>query len=221
MGNATTVCSDKTGTLTENKMTVVSASIADKKITFNHNLKNSCAQVNSTALNLAIENMAVNSTAFEGKDADGQMKLIGSTTECALLGFVEKLGHCYQEKRASSQCVNVYPFNSTVKSMTTVIELNESNVASENASQYRVFSKGAPESILQSCTYYLDASGRVKPLNGYVRVNQEMLISSYAGRSLRTLALAYRDVDAIAFQGKKKKHCLLFRNININIYFSL
>ncbi|KAI9244218.1 PMCA-type calcium-translocating P-type ATPase [Helicostylum pulchrum] len=200
MGNATTVCSDKTGTLTENKMTVVSASIADKKITVNNSLKNSCAQVNSTALNLAIENMAVNSTAFEGKDADGHMKLIGSTTECALLGFVENLGHCYQEKRTSSHCVNVYPFNSTVKSMTTVIELNESNVVSENASQYRMYSKGAPENILQSCAYYLDASGHIKPLNGYVRVNQEMLISSYASRSLRTLALAYRDVDAIAFQ---------------------
>lgn len=216
MGNATTVCSDKTGTLTENKMTVVCASIAEKKVSFNNSIKADCKQINPTGMCLAIENMCVNSTAFEGKDADGHMKFIGPTTECALLEWVNKLGYSYQELRTSSKCVNVYPFNSTVKSMTTVIQVNETNVPTDTSKEYRLYTKGAPEMILQSCTRYLDGNGCVKPISDYVRVSQDLMISSFASRSLRTLALAYRDIDSATFLGECiKKIVLLYTHTNI------
>lgn len=199
MGNATTVCSDKTGTLTENKMRVVCASIAEKQFfTPFQDLRIWCKNnVNSSlAVELVAENISVNSTAFEGRDADGQTGLIGSTTECALIDFISKLGYHYNQKRESAQCVNMYPFDSTTKTMTTVLKINESNItSSDRCSTYRIYTKGAPETVLQTCTHYLDEDEKIQYMSGSIRANQENLVNQYADRSLRTLALAYRDVD--------------------------
>ncbi|KAG1460587.1 hypothetical protein G6F56_005917 [Rhizopus delemar] len=200
MGNATAVCSDKTGTLTENKMTVVSASIASKNFLKSNEMQRWRYQVHPAALDLAIEGISVNSTAFEGRDAEGQIKFIGSTTECAMIEFARKLGYSYQDQRAASRSAVIYPFSSSVKSMTTVIEVNESNVSSPDRSEYRVYTKGAAETIIKACTHYMDVRGCVVPLDRSTREEQEMLVNSYAERSLRTLALAYRDVDKPTFE---------------------
>ncbi|CEG75543.1 Putative Calcium-translocating P-type ATPase, PMCA-type [Rhizopus microsporus] len=199
MGNATAVCSDKTGTLTENKMTVVSASVAEKQFTRTHDMQRWRYQVNPLALDLTIEAISVNSTAFEGKDGEGQIKFIGSTTECAMIEFARKLGYSYQDHRAASRSALIYPFSSTVKSMTTVIEVNDCNARSPNRSQYRVYTKGAAETIIKACTHYMDIKGQVRPIESHIRVEQEMLVNAYAERSLRTLAIAYRDVDQATF----------------------
>lgn len=190
-------------------MSVVCASIADKKFDSLHDLKTWSIHTKSFAMDLAAENMSVNSTAFEGKDADGQIRFIGSTTECAMLEFVTNLGYSYDDNRKASQYANIYPFNSTVKSMSTVIQTNDTNAASPGRSTFRVYTKGAPEMVIGACSHYLDIDGKVKPLNSYIRVDQEILVNSYAGRSLRALALAYRDVDTETFSGKLE---LMFRH---------
>ncbi|RCH80981.1 hypothetical protein CU098_000579, partial [Rhizopus stolonifer] len=189
-----------TGTLTENKMTVVSASIASKNFLKSNEMQRWRYQVHPAALDLAIEGISVNSTAFEGRDAEGQIKFIGSTTECAMIEFARKLGYSYQDQRAASRSAVIYPFSSSVKSMTTVIEVNESNVSSPDRSEYRVYTKGAAETIIKACTHYMDVRGCVVPLDRSTREEQEMLVNSYAERSLRTLALAYRDVDKPTFE---------------------
>jgi Ca2+-transporting ATPase len=200
MGNATAVCSDKTGTLTENKMTVVSGSIAEKNFSKSYDMQRWRYQMNPLALDLAMESISVNSTAFEGKDQDGNIKFIGSTTECAMIEFAKKLGYSYQDQRSASKSANIYPFSSAVKSMTTVVEINDSNTHSPDRSDYRVYTKGAAENVIRDCTHYIDVKGQVKPLDRCTRMEQEILVNSYAERSLRTLALAYRDVDAATYQ---------------------
>ncbi|RCI05924.1 hypothetical protein CU098_013380, partial [Rhizopus stolonifer] len=199
MGNATAVCSDKTGTLTENKMTVVSASVSESEFQKSHEIPGWQTQVHPTSLDLLVEGISVNSTAFEGKDADGKTKFIGSTTECAMIEFASKLGYSYQEQRAASRSATIYPFSSNVKSMTTVIEVNESNVISPDRSAYRVYTKGAAETIIKACTHYMDNRGKVRLMGRRTRQEQERRVNSFAERSLRTLALAYRDVDTATF----------------------
>ncbi|KAG1050848.1 hypothetical protein G6F43_006903 [Rhizopus delemar] len=201
MGNATAVCSDKTGTLTENKMTVVSASVAETRCAKSSEIQRWRYQVHPTALDLTLEGISVNSTAFEGRDAEGQVKFIGSTTECAMIEFARKLGYAYQDQRAASRSALIYPFSSSVKSMTTVLELNETNVVSPEGTAYRVHTKGAAEILLRACSHYMDVRGNVVPLDRAMREEQEQLVNSYAARSLRTLALAYRDVSKASFEG--------------------
>lgn len=95
MGNATAVCSDKTGTLTENRMTVVSAALAELHFTNRVEFGAWRYNVHPVALELAVEGIALNSTAFEGKDGN----YVGSTTESAMLEFIKRLGYSYQEIR--------------------------------------------------------------------------------------------------------------------------
>ena len=207
MGNATAVCSDKTGTLTENKMTVVSASVAETQCAKSSEIQRWRYQVHPTALDLTLEGISLNSTAFEGRDLEGQVKFIGSTTECAMIEFARKLGYDYQVQRSASRSALIYPFSSSVKSMTTVIEMNASNVVSPESSDYRVYTKGAAEILLRACSHYMDIRGNVVPLDRSMREEQELLVNSYAERSLRTLALAYRDVSKATFEGKMRaKH---------------
>jgi Ca2+-transporting ATPase len=200
MGNATAVCSDKTGTLTENKMSVASVSFAETKFSKSHEMQRWRYQMNPLALDLSVESISVNSTAFEGKDQDGNTKFIGSTTECAMIEFARKLGYSYQDQRSASKTANIYPFSSSVKSMTTIVEINDSNAHSPGRSDYRVYTKGAAETIIGCCTHYLDVKGKVQVLDSTTRMEQEMLVNDYAERSLRTLALAYRDVDTATFE---------------------
>ncbi|KAG0175635.1 hypothetical protein DFQ28_006601 [Apophysomyces sp. BC1034] len=196
MGNATAVCSDKTGTLTENKMTVVRATMADKEFSKLSEMQRWKYQVNQVALDLLVEGISVNSTAFEGQDADGNTDFVGSTTECTLLEFTRKLGHTYQHVRSASKVVGVYPFNSTAKSMTTIIHTNDGNACSPGQSEYRVHTKGAAEAIVSICTDYIDFEGKVKHMDEDKRCQYETIIKEYAEKSLRTLAIAYSDVDA-------------------------
>ncbi|KAI7858565.1 PMCA-type calcium-translocating P-type ATPase [Circinella umbellata] len=201
MGNATAVCSDKTGTLTENKMTIVSAAIAEIQFTHLYDLGQWRYNVHPVAMDLAIEAMAINSTAFEGKGPDGQLKFIGSTTESAMIEFTQKLGYSYQHIRSSTKVVCVYPFSSEIKSMTTIIQIRENNARSPGRhGDYRLYTKGAAETILRQCTHFMDSRGRVRPFSNYARTHHEVLINQYAERSLRTLALAYRDVDQSTYK---------------------
>ncbi|KAI9016536.1 PMCA-type calcium-translocating P-type ATPase [Phycomyces nitens] len=201
MGNATAVCSDKTGTLTENKMTLVSASMGQTQFVKPSEISEWQLHVNPIVLGLAVEGIAVNSTAVQGISIDGQMEIVGSTTERALLEFSQRLGWDYQQQRASTKVVSVYPFDSTVKSMTTIIEVKESNVKSPDQSYYRQYTKGATETIVKSCTHYIDAQGQIQILDANTRLGFEIRLDRYAKQALRTLGLAYRDLDKEAFDG--------------------
>ena len=130
IGSVNVICSDKTGTLTENKMTLNKLYINGEYIE-PENIKNK----------KIIENFCINSTA-DINYKDNAIKFLGNPTECALLVGANKSGFNYKEIREKSKIIFEYPFSSDTKNMTTVAEIN---------GEYFVFTKGSPEKIISMC----------------------------------------------------------------------
>ncbi|KAF1965223.1 calcium-translocating P-type ATPase [Bimuria novae-zelandiae CBS 107.79] len=197
MGNATTVCSDKTGTLTQNKMTVVTGtfgedSFDDKNPGASESRSSQFAQrLTAEQKRLLIESIAINSTAFEG-DGD-EFGFVGSKTETALLGLAKNvLGMTsLSQERTSAQLVQMLPFDSSRKCMGAVIKLPNG---------YRLLVKGASEILLTFSTSLAFPTGAV-PMDPSRRKAIASVIDSYAGQSLRTIGLIYKDFTQWPPQG--------------------
>ncbi|KAF9358659.1 hypothetical protein BGX26_001224 [Mortierella sp. AD094] len=194
MGNATTVCSDKTGTLTQNKMTVVEGTIGMHQFDSLNNAKVWKSETRSDIVDLVIEGIAVNSSAFEDKDENGSLAFIGSKTESALLGLIKSLGASYSSIRSDINTVKIYPFSSAKKSMSTIVE------SPRGKEPYRIYVKGASEIVLSSCSHYIDSEGEAKPLDAEARAKLDVIISQYADKALRTISLSYHDVSSSEFK---------------------
>lgn len=215
MGNATTVCSDKTGTLTQNRMTVVVGTLgtssrfgdkvtaANKVAATNHPLDSNEQRQNDVTSaefakmlaadtkELLKDSIVLNSTAFES-DENTQTRFVGSQTETALLRFAQShlnLGSVAEE-RANAELVQMVPFDSGRKCMAVVVKLS--------SGKYRMLVKGASEILIAKCTRIIS-----EPTAGIfdtpIKPNQvetlNNIVGSYASRSLRTIALLYRDFE--------------------------
>ncbi|VDN94672.1 unnamed protein product [Brugia pahangi] len=199
MGNATSICSDKTGTLTTNRMTVVQSYINGKfclnEIHYKETPK--FESLNKETSDLLINLISINSSyasqVMPAKNPGEQLTQLGNKTECGLLGFVLALGQSYQairDKYPEEKIFKVYTFNSVRKSMSTVIELKDGNLFAG----YRVFSKGASEIILKKCKWFLAKDGLPKKFS---QKDCDRLVSNViepmASDGLRTICLAYKD----------------------------
>ncbi|OAL46758.1 calcium-translocating P-type ATPase [Pyrenochaeta sp. DS3sAY3a] len=190
MGNATTICSDKTGTLTQNKMTVVTGTFGqdcfdDKNPGAADNRSSQFAQRQTTEqARLLIESIAINSTAFEGDG--GEFGFVGSKTETALLGFAQNvLGMTsLSQERTSAQVAQMLPFDSSRKCMGAVQKLSNGT--------YRLLVKGASEILLGYSTRLALPTG-VIAMDVSQRKQIASTIDDYAAQSLRTIGLVYRD----------------------------
>ncbi|XP_031752718.1 plasma membrane calcium-transporting ATPase 4 isoform X5 [Xenopus tropicalis] len=189
MGNATAICSDKTGTLTMNRMTVVQAFVGG---THYRQIPDPEA-LNTKILDLIVNGISVNS-AYTSKilppeKEGGLPRQVGNKTECALLGFVLDLKQDYQTVRneiPEENLYKVYTFNSVRKSMSTVL--------CDSSGKFRMYSKGASEIILRKCTRILDQGGDVCPFKAKDRDEMvKKVIEPMACDGLRTICLAYRD----------------------------
>ena len=188
MGNATTVCSDKTGTLTTNVMTVVTGTFAgrsfdDKNATGDETrLASFASQLNETERRELIDSVAINSTAFEN-DVDGTF--VGSKTETALLSFARALGMGpLSQERSNAKIVQLVPFDSGRKCMGAVQKTSDG--------MYRLHVKGASEILLGHCSNIALPTGTTV-LESSARETLESKIDLYAKQSLRTIALISKD----------------------------
>ena len=201
MGNATTICSDKTGTLTQNKMTVV-AGMMGSTVQFDKNVQQDNEEAHQyryssifdrmslEARTLLLQSCAINSTAFEGEE-DGKFTFIGSKTETAILGMAkEQLGMGpVAEERAGAEIVQLIPFDSDRKCMGVVIRLPSGT--------YRLLVKGAAEILVEKSTSTLSDpfAPSVSQTDMSVEAKGRVMkgIHDFAANSLRTIAFVYND----------------------------
>uniref|UniRef100_A0A673HRD2 Calcium-transporting ATPase n=1 Tax=Sinocyclocheilus rhinocerous TaxID=307959 RepID=A0A673HRD2_9TELE len=192
MGNATAICSDKTGTLTTNRMTVVQIYVEDQHF---RDIPRP-DQINPKTLELITSAIAVNcaytSNIMAADKEGGLPKQVGNKTECALLGFVRDLKQDYpavREQIPEEKLYKVYTFNSVRKSMSTVIQMPDGS--------FRLYSKGASEILLKKCSFILGRDGEARAFRP--RDKDEMVkkaIEPMACDGLRTICIAYRELPA-------------------------
>ncbi|KAF8896568.1 calcium-transporting ATPase [Infundibulicybe gibba] len=224
MANASVVCTDKTGTLTQNVMTVVAGSVGihgkfvrqlednhartnadDKAVSRKHSEDFS---IDQTRLNdvmspelqdLFNSAIAVNSTAFQDVDPEtGDTIFVGSKTETALLQFAKELGWAdFKTTRDNARVIQMIPFSSERKAMGVVVELPDGC--------YRIYLKGASEILSKKCTSHVvvqspgadKISGvETRRIDSLAEENISRTIIFYANQTLRTIALCYRDFES-------------------------
>lgn len=198
MGNATVICSDKTGTLTQNKMAVVAGTFgrtngidqsAEQEGGGASNMSQKLSQMSYTPRDLIVKSIAINSTAFEGEE-NGTRSFVGSKTEVAMLQFAQDyMGMNLPEERANTEVVQLIPFDSTRKCMGVVVR--------GHSGDYRLYVKGAAELMLAKASSVISCLENDKiELETLTQDSRDSVletINSYSSRSLRTIGMVYKD----------------------------
>lgn len=169
MGATTVICTDKTGTLTQNKMQIYKTNFYD--------LKDDQQLSDSEICKLIVEGMAVNSTASLDYSQDTPT-VIGNPTEGALLLWLHKNGINYTQLKNDAITLNEVPFSTERKYMASVVK----SVTGKKI----LYVKGAPEIVLNMCN---SISGDKTKDN----VNEQLL--AYQRQAMRTLGFAYQIID--------------------------
>ncbi|MDR2967815.1 MAG: cation-transporting P-type ATPase [Methanobacteriaceae archaeon] len=184
LGSCTVVCTDKTGTLTLNKMTV------------------RATKINSKDRALEICSLCNNSTIKDGK-------VIGDPTDGAIMQYAEENNYKKLDMEKKYPIIKEIPLDSTRKRMTTIHKAITNNNDNDNKAKDKhkitenensktkeiyAFSKGAPEIILDSCKY-IDNSGDIEIINNNIKEKIVKNIGEMTNSTLRVLGLAYKKID--------------------------
>ena len=184
LGSATVICTDKTGTLTKNEMTVTKVCVGDEAF----EVTDEGSPLPSRAS--AIEQLLTAAVLCNGAtlhEENGARHVIGDPTEGALLVLAAKFGMTKQVLEQTAPFEDEIPFDGERKMMTIIRRTPAGSMA---------YVKGAPDVLLARCTRRLRPDGHVEALND--RHREEILAAngSLARQALRVLAVAHRPLDA-------------------------
>ncbi len=173
MGATTVICTDKTGTLTQNKMKVYQAHF--------YGLTDACRLADNEASELVKNSFACNSTAYLDDSDPDNVVALGNPTEGALLLWLRDAGVDYMAMRDNSDLLAQLPFSTMTKFMATVIGTTDG--------KRLLLLKGAPEIVMKLCD-------KIVGQRDVKQVNEEL--SEYQSKAMRTLAFAYSELPSDA-----------------------
>ncbi len=184
VGCINVICSDKTGTLTENKMTV--SAFYDGKW---HE------RADELSSDWLIHNVCLNTTADISIDGT----FIGNPTECAMLNFYEnttirkRSGKSYKDERTDHDVLHAFPFSSELKHMTTISKVDGKIIS---------YVKGSPECVFAMCAL---SAVEKKQIEQYITRSQE--------KAMRVIAFAHKELDRMRDYEDEQHHTIMETNM--------
>ena len=179
MGAITVICTDKTGTLTQNLMQVHEPKF--------YALKEAKVLGDDFTSKLVSEGISVNSTAFlEDSEEQGKLKGVGNPTEVALLLWLNSLGRDYLAIREKSKVIDQLTFSTERKYMATLVNSGQTG-------KKVLYIKGAPEIVLSKCKEVVLSDGQVSAQDYKKTIDEQLM--TYQNMAMRTLGFAYKIVD--------------------------
>ena len=196
LGAVTVICSDKTGTLTQNQMTVQKIALIDKEIEVEGVGYQPVGQFRQNGqliqagddplLSLLLKAAALcNNAILKQSEENQQWEILGDPTEGALIVAAAKAG--YQKERLEDEYPRLkeLPFDSERKRMSTIHQTPEGKKI--------LFTKGAPDQVVDCCSHYL-SEGKLSPLSESIKEHILEQNQKLASSALRVLAIAYREL---------------------------
>lgn len=185
LGSATVICADKTGTLTENRMTVREYSLSDDRTIDLE--KERVAVEGDELLERAVRiGVLCNEASFNAAARD-ETRSLGDPTETALLVVADALVLDVEHERNTHPKLAEQPFQTSTRRMTTLHR--------RSGGGHLAALKGAPAVVLDACTTYANAANEMRPLDDLARTRFIAANEQMAGRALRVLALAVKYFD--------------------------
>ncbi len=217
LGSVTVICSDKTGTLTENRMTVTVLDVAGRTVNLEERLHGISPTISpddpplaspdpTLALLVAGSALCNDATLEELSEEPGRFRAVGDPTEGALVVAAARLGLWKGELERALPRVAEIPFTSERKRMTTAHEVISDQEITESVPflipghwSLITFTKGAVDSLLEvSDRAWVD--GQIEPLDTHLRERIEKANDRLAGDGMRVLGVAFRPLEALPAQ---------------------